>query len=691
VTRTLSFRARSVLIVLATCAVAVSLACTAFLAYDRVTYRDGLVDRLRTQSVIIGTNTTAALSFGDEETARQVLGALKAEPVIEAACLFDNGGKRIASYIRPGGPVLCPIRPQGQPQSVDGNALMVETPVGHQGEVIGSVLLISDLGLVNARTASFLAIVGVVMAASLIIAFVMATRLQGAVVRPVLTLAETAKHVSRTRDYSVRAAKHTSDEVGALTDAFNAMLDEIETGERALQTARADLERRVHDRTHDLEEAKLSAERVAESLRLSEEQLRFLSDHVPVGIFRTDAKGGFTYANERLLDVLGMDPLAAAGNGWQQAIHPDDRDGVLADWDQVRSSGADLARELRVAVASEVRWVQLQTRQLRHVNGQLEIVGTLADVTERKHAERERERTNIERLEMSRQAGMAEVATGVLHNVGNVLNSVNVASSLLRDRIRNSNVGQLGKAVRLLEEHRNRLAEYLDADPRGKRLLPFLAALAERLDGDRTEMLAEMATVNENVDHIKQIIATQQTFARIGGLTEVVDLVELIEGAVTLSEAGLVDHKIHIVRDYQAIRPVSLDKHKVLQVLINLLSNAKQALVDSGRDERQIVLRSRLVNGSIRIEVEDNGVGIAPDNLDRIFRFGFTTKEHGHGFGLHGSALAAKQLLGSLIVHSDGVGRGACFALELPCPEREQGQPPHATGRAREPRDAPRA
>ena len=106
----------------------------------------------------------------------------------------------------------------------------------------------------------------------------------------------------------------------------------------------------------------------------------------------------------------------------------------------------------------------------------------------------------------------------------------------------------------------------------------------------------------------------------------------------------------------------------MLQVLINLLSNAKHALLDSQREDRRIVVRSRLREGAIRIEVEDNGVGISPDNLERIFRFGFTTKDKGHGFGLHGSALAAKQLRGSLIVHSEGVGRGAMFALELPSP-----------------------
>jgi len=683
VIRSRSFRARSVFFVLATCAVAVTLACTAFLAYDRVSFRGDLVDRLRTQSVVVGTNTTAALTFGDQETARQILGALHAEPIIEAACLYDGAGALVASYVRPRGPGRCPARPLGEAQRFDDDTLQVERAVGHQQEVIGSVLLISDLDQVDARTARFMAIVAIVMVASLIVAFAMATRLQGAVVRPVLTLAETAKHVSRTRDYTVRATVQTNDEVGALTEAFNAMLDEIETGERALQAARADLERRVTDRTRDLELAKLSAEQVAESLRVSEEQFRFLSAHVPVGIFRTDAAGGFSYANERLLGVLGMQLKAASGNGWRRAIHTDDLEWFVRDWDEARTSGEELMRELRIQVAGEVRWVHLQTRQLRDALGQPQIVGTLADVTERKHAERERERMNLERLEMSRQAGMAEVATGVLHNVGNVLNSVNVASSVLRDRIRNSSIGQLRKAVGLMEEHGHQLAQYLVNDPRGKLLLPYLSALAERLDGERDAMLGEMASVNENVDHIKQIIATQQTFARTSGLTEVVVVSELLEGAVALSDAVL--HRIDVVRDYQAIPPVSLDKHKVLQILINLLTNAKRAVVDSGREDRQIVLRTRLVDGSIRIEVQDNGVGIAPENLDSIFRFGFTTKRDGHGFGLHGSALAAKQLQGSLSVHSEGPGRGACFALELPCPELTA-EPP--AGRAAALRDA---
>jgi PAS domain S-box-containing protein len=667
--RTLSFRARSVFFVLATCAVAVTLACTAFLAYDRVTFRDDLADRLRSQSGVVGTNTAAALSFGDAETATQILGALEAEPIIEAACLYDGESKRLASYVRKGHLNRCPDRPLGALESVDGDALMVERSIGHQGEVMGSVLLIADLNRVDDRTARFLAIVAVVMAASLIVAFAMATRLQGKVVRPLLTLAETANHVSRTRDYTVRAVKHTSDEVGALTDAFNAMLDEIETGERALLGARADLERRVIDRTRDLELAKLSAEGVASSLRVSEEQFRFLSIHVPVGIFRTDATGGFSYANERLLGVLGMDPLIAAGDGWRQAIHPEDREKFLTDWQLALSSGEELARELRVLVGEEVRWVHVQTRQLRDATGQPQIVGTLADVTERKDDERERDRMNRDRLEMSRQAGMAEVATGVLHNVGNVLNSVNVASSLVRDRIRNSSVAQLRKAVLLMEEHSGKLADYLTSDPRGKLLLPYLSALAERLDGERTTMIADMDTVSENVDHIKQIIATQQTFARTGGLTEVVVISDLIDGAVSLSDAGLSRHRIQIVRDYQVIPPVTVDKHKVLQILINLISNAKHAVVNADCDARRIVLRSRVQQGSVCIEVEDTGVGIPSENLDGIFRFGFTTKLNGHGFGLHGSALAAKQLHGSLLVHSEGVGRGARFALLVPCPE----------------------
>jgi len=127
-------------------------------------------------------------------------------------------------------------------------------------------------------------------------------------------------------------------------------------------------------------------------------------------------------------------------------------------------------------------------------------------------------------------------------------------------------------------------------------------------------------------------------------------------------------HGVQLVREYSRSPAVLVEKHKVLQILVNLIRNAKYALDERGHSDKRLTLRVG-VNGNdmVKILVIDNGVGIPPENLERIFAHGFTTKKHGHGFGLHSSVLAAKEMGGTLTVHSDGPGTGATFTLELPC------------------------
>ena len=126
---------------------------------------------------------------------------------------------------------------------------------------------------------------------------------------------------------------------------------------------------------------------------------------------------------------------------------------------------------------------------------------------------------------------------------------------------------------------------------------------------------------------------------------------------------------IQVVRNFEALTPTSLDKHKILQILINVISNAKYAVSESTRRDKQITVRIGTdANRRVTIAVADNGIGIAQENLARIFAHGFTTKKDGHGFGLHSGALAAKEMGGCLTVHSEGLGHGATFTLELPAP-----------------------
>ena len=132
-----------------------------------------------------------------------------------------------------------------------------------------------------------------------------------------------------------------------------------------------------------------------------------------------------------------------------------------------------------------------------------------------------------------------------------------------------------------------------------------------------------------------------------------------------MNASGLVEDRVRIVREFEPVPPVSVEKHKVLQILINLVRNAKHACDGLADDHKRMTLRIAGLDGRIRISVSDNGAGIAPENLTRIFSHGFTTRKDGHGFGLHSGALAASELGGSLSVHSDGPGKGATFTLEF--------------------------
>lgn len=286
------------------------------------------------------------------------------------------------------------------------------------------------------------------------------------------------------------------------------------------------------------------------------------------------------------------------------------------------------------------------------------------------------QRNQRELMEASRQAGMAEIATSVLHNVGNVLNSVNVSATLATDRLKNSSIPMLSRTVDLMEQHRENLGEFITNNARGKNLPPFLKSLAARLQEEKAVLLKEMEDLRHNIEHIKQIVAMQQGFARASTMVDAIEPTEIIEDALRINASGLTRAGINVKRQFDPLLGnVRADKHKLLQILINLIGNAKNACAESRADSKEIVLSATRSKGVVEISVQDNGVGIPPENLTRIFNFGFTTRENGHGFGLHSSALAAKEMGARLTAHSDGPGHGARFTLEMSVPETSTSKP----------------
>ncbi|CAN5133852.1 hypothetical protein BH11MYX1_BH11MYX1_36910 [soil metagenome] len=277
-----------------------------------------------------------------------------------------------------------------------------------------------------------------------------------------------------------------------------------------------------------------------------------------------------------------------------------------------------------------------------------------------------------ELLSVLRRAGMAEIANGVLHNVGNVLNSLNVSVSLIGDQARTSRVGALTKSVELFDGFPGGLPAFLATD-KGKLLPGYLASVSKRLVDENATMLAELDSVARNVDHIKAIVAMQQSYSRPNGISEPVVIGELIDDALRMGESSFAKHGIEVVKDYGTLAPVSCDRHKLLQILINLISNARHALKDGAHAADRLTVRVRATATHVAIVVEDTGIGIPPENLEKIFQHGFTTKAGGHGFGLHASANATREMGGRLSIVSDGPGRGATVTLELPIEPESHG------------------
>jgi signal transduction histidine kinase len=283
------------------------------------------------------------------------------------------------------------------------------------------------------------------------------------------------------------------------------------------------------------------------------------------------------------------------------------------------------------------------------------------------HMVEELNRSNQELIKTARKAGMAEMAVDVLHNVGNVLNSVGVTAQDLKRKVGQSKMASLQPLIELMEHQGEKLPDYIANDPRGQKLPFYLSALSSHLSDDHQAITTGLNDLERHIQHIQDIVHLQQSYSRTIGLTESVDIVEVIDDAIALNNVAVQRHGIRIKKDLTPMPKVVLDRQKLLQILTNLISNAKQALHNGKVAHKRIYIKLYCPEPEVfSIEVSDNGMGIAQENLTRIFQHGFTTRHDGHGFGLHSSAIAAFEMDGTLQVESLGPGRGATFTIELP-------------------------
>ena len=413
------------------------------------------------------------------------------------------------------------------------------------------------------------------------------------------------------------------------------------------------------------------------SLRDSEERFRQMSELNPFPLCVCTRDGRIDYINPQFDQLFGyrIEDIPTI-EAWFERAFPDIeyREQVKATWesDQIVINRQETVKRTFDITCIDGSVKMGTIRFLRMKDGKLYML--FHDVTEDKRMEAELRRVQGELVETARKVGMAEVATGILHNVGNVVNSVGITAASLKEKIQNLRMSNLARVADMLEEHQDDLGTFITTDEKGKKIPSYISSLAKHMTDEQDVIKGEVENLSVHVRHIIEIINIQQSYSKTVGVTEPVNPVELMEDALQINAGGLTRNNVGVVREFDNLATVLLDRHQVLQILTNLINNARWALSQNGQSSRLLMLKiAKTDDDQVQFTVADNGIGIPRHNMTRIFSYGFTTKQDGHGFGLHGGAIVAKEMGGSLQAYSDGPGKGAEFILELPI-NREGGQ-----------------
>ena len=405
------------------------------------------------------------------------------------------------------------------------------------------------------------------------------------------------------------------------------------------------------------------------------DMLQAMLDHMPDRIYFKNTQSRFVLVSQAMAERLNVESSELVAGKTDFDFHPPElARKFMQDEELIMASGNPMINKIEQQrdAHGETIYASVTKVPVYDSMGQVTgLIGISRDITEIKRAEETLKQTNEDLMRASRLAGMAEVATGVLHNIGNVLNSINVSSNVVADLIRRSKSANLERVCKLLEQHEDNLGTFLTEDEKGKQIPTFLQKLAIVLHQEQETLLTELKEMHTGIDHIRDIITTQQGYAKVGGTVEPVAPTDLIEQALRMEGTSLKRHDIEIERDIRPTPRIFVEKHKLLQVLVNLIRNAKQAM-NASRPKKLLLTAASVADDRVAISVKDVGKGISAEDLEKLFSHGFTTRKDGHGFGLHSCALAVKEMGGRISATSEGLGKGATFTVELPTQRKEQ-------------------
>ncbi|MCY4587492.1 MAG: PAS domain S-box protein [Bryobacterales bacterium] len=414
-------------------------------------------------------------------------------------------------------------------------------------------------------------------------------------------------------------------------------------------------------------------ERTIAELRSQAHAMETVFNSISDGVVVADENGNFTIFNPSAERIVGIGLTESDPDEWTDRygiFFPDRVTPVpTEELPLVRAIRGEASDEMELFIRNarvrEGVYISVSGRPLQDDSGMTKGgVIVLRDVTERMLAD--------EALAQAFAQGKLEIVDTILHNIGNAISSVTIGVGTIREQVTgNELVLRLGALAKAVEAHRDDLIPYLQTDPKGRQVIPFLLALSQDFAQQNEQLQKTVERVEKRVEHIVDIIRTQRSFTSEAMERKDINLQRAVADAVKLLQDSIAKREIRISIDSQnAPKEIRVQESQFQQMLINLIKNSIEAidgLAESNglEAEPRIQVRSYVEEDFLVLDVIDNGIGIEEKSSKIIFTAGYTTKKRGSGLGLHSTANFIIGSGGQIIPLSDGIGKGATMRVKL--------------------------